>query len=197
VEPNPLSSPGFSKMIEMFGSSEKQKMLEDGLPGAVGVENLPFGWADIVMFSPPMWGKEVYNDDTVKNQSTNMFNDEKVWLKEFLHASIEVLWSRLRVGGYIVFQSVRYDYIGQHMIKEHVEKQKDAEFKGILSRVTTGGRYKPNWVWQKTNGASASGVAPTSSKESVMEEKSEKKSAIPKKKIVFEKNKTIKKKPQE
>jgi hypothetical protein len=209
VEPNPLSSPGFSKMIEMFGSSEKQKMLEDGLPGAVGVENLPFGWADIVMFSPPMWGKEVYNDDTVKNQSTNMFNNEKVWLKEFLHASIEVLWSRLRVGGYIVFQSVRYDYIGQHMIKEHVEKQKDAEFKGILSRVTTGGRYKPNWVWQKTNGASASSVV---EKESVKGEEKEKgkgegedapdapdapESEIPKKKkkIVFEKNKTVKKKP--
>jgi len=207
VEPNPLSSPGFSKMIEMFGSSEKQKMLEDGLPGAVGVENLPFGWADIVMFSPPMWGKEVYNDDTVKNQSTNMFNNEKVWLKEFLHASIEVLWSRLRVGGYIVFQSVRYDYIGQHMIKEHVEKQKDAEFKGILSRVTTGGRYKPNWVWQKTNGASASSVV---EKESVKGEEKGKgedapdapdasESEIPKKKnkIVFKKNKTVKKTPQE
>ena len=198
VEPNPLSTPGFSKMIEMFGSAEKQKMLEDGLPSAVGVENLPFGWADIVMFSPPMWGKEVYNDETVKGQSINMFNNEKVWLKEFLHASIEVLWSRLRVGGYIVFQSVRYDYIGDHMIKEHVEKQKDAEFKGILSRVTTGGRYKPNWVWQKTNGATASSVV---EKESVNkgegekgEEKGEKKSAIPKKKIVFEKNKTVKKK---
>ena len=211
VEPNPLSSPGFSKMIEMFGSSEKQKMLEDGLPGAVGVENLPFGWADIVMFSPPMWGKEVYNDDTVKNQSTNMFNNEKMWLKEFLHASIEVLWSRLRVGGYIVFQSVRYDYIGQHMIKEHVEKQKDAEFKGILSRVTTGGRYKPNWVWQKTNGASASESSVVEKESAKKEEKGKGEDAdapdvpdapeseIPKKKkkIVFEKNKTVKKKPQE
>jgi hypothetical protein len=199
VEPNPLSSPGFSKMIEMFGSAEKQKMLEDGLPSAVGVENLPFGWADIVMFSPPMWGKEVYNDETVKGQSINMFNNEKVWLKEFLHASIEVLWSRLRVGGYIVFQSVRYDYIGDHMIKEHVEKQKDAEFKGILSRVTTGGRYKPNWVWQKTNGATASSVESVNKGEGEKdeekdEEKGEKKSAIPKKKIVFEKNKTVKKK---
>jgi len=201
VEPNPLSSPGFSNMIEMFGSPEKQKMLEDGLPGAVGVENLPFGWADIVMFSPPMWGKEVYNDETVKNQSINMFNNEKLWLKEFLHASIEVLWSRLRIGGYIVFQSVRYDYIGDYMIKEHVEKQKDAEFKGIMSRVTTGGRYKPNWIWQKTNGAS-------SASENVEETKEDKgkeaaataaapespavKSDVPKKKIVFKKNKTKK-----
>jgi hypothetical protein len=209
VEPNPLSTPGFSKMIEMFGSSEKQKMLEDGLPSAVGVENLPFGWADIVMFSPPMWGKEVYNDETVKGQSINMFNNEKMWLKEFLHASIEVLWSRLRVGGFIVFQSVRYDYIGEHMIKEHVEKQKDAEFKGILSRVTTGGRYKPNWVWQKTNGSSASlepkSVEKVEKVEKVVDEKKvaadekpvPEKSKVPitKKKIVFEKNKTVKKKP--
>ena len=119
---------------------------------------------------------------------------------EFLHASIEVLWSRLRIGGYIVFQSVRYDYIGDYMIKEHVEKQKDAEFKGIMSRVTTGGRYKPNWIWQKTNGAS-------SASENVKETKEDKgkeaaaaaapeppavKSDVPKKKIVFKKNKTKK-----
>jgi hypothetical protein len=94
------------------------------------------------------------------------------------------------------------------MIKEHVEKQKDAEFKGILSRVTTGGRYKPNWVWQKTNGASASSVL---EKESVKGEEKGKgegedadapdvpESEIPKKKnkIVFKKNKTVKKNPQE
>jgi hypothetical protein len=85
------------------------------------------------------------------------------------------------------------------MIKEHVEKQKDAEFKGIMSRVTTGGRYKPNWIWQKTNGAS-------SASENVKETKEDKgkeaaaaapeppavKSDVPKKKIVFKKNKTKK-----
>jgi hypothetical protein len=122
VEPNPLSTPGFQNMIEMFGSPDKQKMLEDGLPNAVGVDKLPPGWADVVMFSPPMWGKEVYNDETVRKQSINMFNNEKMWLSEFLYASIDVLWSRLRVGGYIVFQSVRYDYIGEYMMKEHVEQ---------------------------------------------------------------------------
>jgi hypothetical protein len=151
VEPNPLSTPGFQKMIEMFGSSEKQKMLEDGLPNAVGVDKLPPGWADVVMFSPPMWGKEVYNDETVEKQSTNMFTNEKMWLSEFLYASIEVLWSRLRVGGYIVFQSVRYDYIGEYMTREHFTKRKDGEFMGIISRVTSSGRYKPNWVWQKVD----------------------------------------------
>lgn len=151
VEPNPLSTPGFQKMIEMFGSSEKQKMLEDGLPNAVGVDKLPPGWADVVMFSPPMWGKEVYNDETVEKQSINMFTNEKTWLNEFLYASIEVLWSRLRVGGYIVFQSVRYDYIGEYMMRQHFTKGKDGEFVGIISRVTSSGRYKPNWVWQKVN----------------------------------------------
>jgi hypothetical protein len=151
VEPNPLSTPGFQKMIEMFGSPEKQKMFEDGLPNAVGIDKLPPGWADVVMFSPPMWGKEVYNDETVEKQSTNMFTNEKMWLNEFLYASIEVLWSRLRVGGYIVFQSVRYDYIGEYMTSEHMNKKKDGIFKGIISRVTTSGRYKPNWIWQKIN----------------------------------------------
>jgi hypothetical protein len=84
-----------------------------------------------------------------------------------------------------------------------VEKQKDAEFKGILSRVTTGGRYKPNWVWQKTNGACAS---VTESKSSVVEKGEDAasppdapESEIPKKKkkIVFQKKKTLKNKSNE
>ena len=73
-----------------------------------------------------------------------MFNDEQLWLTQFLYASIDVLWTHLRIGGFIVFQSVRYDYIGEYMIKKQ-----DAIFKGIISRVTSTGRYKPNWIWQK------------------------------------------------
>jgi hypothetical protein len=220
VEPNPLSKPGFQKMIEMFGSSEKQKMLEDGLPNAVGVDKLPPGWADVVMFSPPMWGKEVYNDETVGKQSTNMFNNEKLWLTEFLYASIEVLWSRLRVGGYIVFQSVRYDYIGEYMMREHFTKEKDSEFVGIISRVTSSGRYKPNWVWQKVDRSSTSTTElelknVEQSKEKKAEEEEEEEvgeveepaseaTAVEptqdkpnplKKKVIFVKKKTLKKQP--
>jgi hypothetical protein len=145
VEPNPLSTPGFTEMIKMFGNPSKQKMIEDGLPSAGEFLEIPDGWAHIVMFSPPMWGKEVYNDADEK-QSIHMFNNEQLWLEQFLYASIEELWKRLRVGGYIVFQSVRYDYIGEHMVKHHAN---DAEFKGIIARVTSNGRRKPNWVWQK------------------------------------------------
>jgi hypothetical protein len=215
VEPNPLSTPGFQKMIEMFGSSEKQKMLEDGLPNAVGVDKLPPGWADVVMFSPPMWGKEVYNDETVEKQSTNMFTNEKMWLSEFLHASIEVLWSRLRVGGYIVFQSVRYDYIGEYMMREHFTKRKDGEFMGIISRVTSSGRYKPNWVWQKVDHSSTSTTTETEEireeqkeeeeeeevgeaeeeGEATVLEKTQDKPNPAKKKVIFVKRKTLKKQP--
>jgi hypothetical protein len=206
VEPNPLSTPGFQKMIEMFGSSEKQKMLEDGLPNAVGVDKLPPGWADVVMFSPPMWGKEVYNDETVEKQSTNMFNNEKIWLSEFLYASIEVLWSRLRVGGYIVFQSVRYDYIGEYMMREHFTKRKDGEFEGIISRMTSSGRYKPNWVWHKVDPSeimvkeveSEQQEQKEQSKEEQEQSKEEQEQSkeaekLPKKKIIFTKRKTLKK----
>jgi hypothetical protein len=216
VEPNPLSTPGFQKMIEMFGSPEKQKMLEDGLPNAVGVDKLPPGWADVVMFSPPMWGKEVYNDETVEKQSINMFTNEKVWLSDFLYASIEVMWSRLRVGGFIVFQSVRYDYIGEYMMRQHFTKEKDGEFVGIISRVTSSGRYKPNWVWQKVDRQSSiseplseasevSGasevirVGEAEEKEDVGEvtgaEKTQDKQNPPKKKVIFVKRKTLKKQP--
>jgi hypothetical protein len=195
VEPNPLSTPGFQKMIEMFGSPEKQKMLEDGLPNAVGVDKLPTGWADVVMFSPPMWGKEVYNDETVEKQSTNMFNNEKMWLNEFLYASIEVLWSRLRVGGYIVFQSVRYDYIGEYMTSQHMNKKNDGIFKGIISRVTTSGRYKPNWVWQKVNPSAVNPQKHEKEEEPREESKEVSEEKVPKKKVIFVKRKTLKKTP--
>jgi hypothetical protein len=204
VEPNPLSTPGFQKMIEMFGSSEKQKMLEDGLPNAVGVDKLPPGWADVVMFSPPMWGKEVYNDETVEKQSTNMFTNEKMWLSEFLHASIEVLWSRLRVGGYIVFQSVRYDYIGEYMMREHFTKRKDGEFMGIISRVTSSGRYKPNWVWKKIDPSSRTESElkrdereekKAEEGEATVSEKTQDNPNPPPKKVIFVKRKTLKKQP--
>jgi hypothetical protein len=148
-----------------------------------------------------MWGKEVYNDETVEKQSTNMFNNEKMWLSEFLRASIEVLWSRLRVGGFIVFQSVRYDYIGEHMMKEHVENKQDAEFIGILSRVTSSGRYKPNWVWQKVN-RSTSTSEPRKveeieeQQEEVQGKEEEEVQGKPqKKKVIYVKRKTLKKSP--
>jgi hypothetical protein len=130
-----------------------------------------------------------------------MFSNEKMWLGQFLHASIDMLWSRLRVGGYIVFQSVRYDYIGEYMMKEHFTKGKDGEFVGIISRVTSSGRYKPNWVWQKINpGDEKKETTEPVEEEEVKEEEKEKEEGegevkVPKKKVIFVKRKTLKKTP--
>jgi hypothetical protein len=41
------------------------------------------------------------------------------------------------------------------MMREHFTKEKDGEFMGVISRVTSSGRYKPNWVWQKVNRSSS------------------------------------------
>ena len=110
------------------------------------------------------------------------------------------------MGGFIVFQSVRYDYIGEYMLKEHAEKRKDAVFRGILSRVTTAGRYKPNWVWQKINpdiiemeGKGEEGKEHNVEIVTVVKEeeqgKSEEEGKVPKKKVIFVKKKTLKKTP--
>ena len=123
-----------------------------------------------------------------------------MWLSEFLYASIEVLWSRLRVGGFIVFQSVRYDYIGEYMMKEHVENKQDAEFIGILSRVTSSGRYKPNWVWQKVNRSTSTSeprkVEEIEEQQEEVQGKQEEGEGKPqKKKVIYVKRKTLKKSP--
>ena len=120
-----------------------------------------------------------------------MFTNEKMWLAEFLYASIDVLWTRLRVGGFIVFQSVRYDYIGEYMMREHFTKRKDGEFVGIISRVTSSGRYKPNWVWQKVN---RSGSEPIKVEE-IKEQEEEGQEKPQKKKVIYVKRKTLKKSP--
>jgi hypothetical protein len=145
IEPNPLVVPGLNKMISMFGNGSKQHIIQDGLPAAPEFIAIQEQSADVIFFSPPMWGMEIYNNDDEK-QSINMFRDEQTWLNQFLYKSLDELWARLKVGGFIVFQSVRYDYIGNYMQRHHAV---DAEFKGVISRITSTKRHKPNWIWQK------------------------------------------------
>jgi hypothetical protein len=143
VEPNTMSTAGFKEMIEMFGDSKKQIMYEDGLPDAEGVNSIKNNTMDIVMFSPPMYDGEVYSNDD--KQSTNMFKDYNTWKNKFLYESLRILWSKLSYGGFIVFQSIRYN-----LIRELIEKEfKDAKFLGVISRKTYSGRFKPNWIWTK------------------------------------------------
>jgi hypothetical protein len=143
VEPNTMSTAGFKEMIEMFGDSKKQIMYEDGLPNAVGVNSIKNNTMDIVMFSPPMYDGEIYSNDD--KQSTNMFKDYNTWKNKFLYESLRILWSKLSIGGFIVFQSIRYN-----LIRELIEKEfEDARFLGVISRKTYSGRFKPNWIWTK------------------------------------------------
>jgi hypothetical protein len=143
VEPNTMSTAGFKEMIEIFGDSKKQTMYEDGLPNAEGVNSIKNNTMDIVMFSPPMYDGEVYSNDD--KQSTNMFKDYDTWKNKFLYESLRILWSKLSYGGFIVFQSIRYN-----LIRELIEKEfKDAKFLGVISRKTYSGRFKPNWIWTK------------------------------------------------
>lgn len=143
VEPNTMSTAGFKEMIEMFGNNKKQIMYEDGLPNAVGVNSIKNNTMDIVMFSPPMYDGEIYSNDD--KQSTNMFKDYNTWKNKFLYESLRILWSKLKYGGFIVFQSIRYN-----LIRELIEKEfEDARFLGVISRKTYSGRFKPNWIWTK------------------------------------------------
>jgi hypothetical protein len=143
VEPNTMSTAGFKEMIDMFGDSKKQIMYEDGLPNAEGVNSIKNNTMDIVMFSPPMYDGEIYSNDD--KQSTNMFKDYNTWKNKFLYESLRILWSKLSIGGFIVFQSIRYN-----LIRELIEKEfEDARFLGVISRKTYSGRFKPNWIWTK------------------------------------------------
>lgn len=150
VEPNSLSTPGFTQMVADLGTVGRQIMFEDGLPYAPAILELPLGWADCIMFSPPLYDGEIYTtaeeDANNEKQSTSLFRDFNTWKTQFLHASLQILWDRLAPGGYAIFQSMRYDYIHEFMLT-----QSDAEYRGVISRMTYARqtRYKPNWIWQK------------------------------------------------
>jgi hypothetical protein len=149
VEPNTMSTPGFARMIqELGGSRERQqhyRMYEDGLPDARAVHMIPDGSVDLVMFSPPLFTGEVYSTDA--KQSTIMFKSFDEWRNGFLYKSLDVLWSKLKIGGYIVFQSMRYDYI-HYYVASQLQR---ARYLGVIARKTYAGRYKPNWIWTKTH----------------------------------------------
>jgi hypothetical protein len=161
VEPNSLSTPGFTQMIADLGTVGRQIMFEDGLPYAPGILELPLGWADCIMFSPPLYDGEIYTtaeeDANNDKQSTSLFRDFNTWKTQFLHASLQILWDRLAPGGYAIFQSMRYDYIHEFMLT-----QLDAEYRGVISRMTYARqtRYKPNWIWQKRGGEIVVGRKP-------------------------------------
>ena len=142
VEPNSMSSKGFKRMIKKIGDKNKQIMYEDGLPDAIKINELENNSMDLVMFSPPLFDGEIYSDD--EKQSINLFKDFNTWKYKFLHKSIEILWSKLKVGGFIVFQSLRYN-----LIREKLQTFDNAEYKGVIARKTYSGRYKPNWIWIK------------------------------------------------
>lgn len=142
IEPNEMSQTGFKSMIEMFGQKEYQKVVLDGLPNCQELNNIEDGHFDLVFFSPPLWGGEVYSED--EKQSINMFRDEEMWNFEFLIASLRVLWNKLAEGGYIVFISMRYD-----KIREFMWRLFDSEYVDVISRKTYGGRFKPCWIWKK------------------------------------------------
>jgi len=150
VEPNSLSTPGFTQMVADLGTVGRQIMFEDGLPYAPAILELPLGWADCIMFSPPLYDGEIYTtaeeDANNEKQSTSLFRDFDTWKTQFLHTSLQILWDRLAPGGYAIFQSMRYDYIHEFMLT-----QPDAEYRGVISRMTYARqtRYKPNWIWQK------------------------------------------------
>jgi hypothetical protein len=158
VEPNSLSTPGFTQMITDLGTVGRQIMFEDGLPYAPAILELPVGWADCIMFSPPLYDGEIYTtaeeDANNEKQSTSLFRDFDTWKTQFLHASLQILWDRLAPGGYAIFQSMRYDYIHEFMLT-----QPDAEYRGVISRMTYARqtRFKPNWIWQKRGGEQPKG----------------------------------------
>jgi len=90
-------------------------------------------------------------------------------------------------------------------MREHFTKRKDGEFMGIISRVTSSGRYKPNWVWQKVN-RSTSEPRKVEEIEEQQEEgqgkeeegqgkEEEGESKPQKKKVIYVKRKTLKKSP--
>jgi hypothetical protein len=145
VEPNSNSYPGFQRMIELLGNSEKQMILVDSCPSVKLPEYCIDGYFSICFLSPPAYNSEFYSNDT--GQSINMFSDYNVWLIEFLFKTIDLAWKKLAVGGVLIIQSLLAAKINTYINN----MCNGSIYFGAISVKTGKNRNKPLWIWKKNN----------------------------------------------
>lgn len=139
IEPNTNSLTPFQELIEFFGDSRYVV-----LPQSMPLGCVPEAKYDLMFFSPPSFDSEMYSLDADQSIAAHPTRGE--WIDNFLIPSLHQLVSSIRVGGYLVVQSILI-----HIIHPLINSFPNLKFMfPIFSNEEKKFRYKPLWIWQKT-----------------------------------------------
>lgn len=143
-DPNIELKPGHSKMIEMFGDKNKQRVIYAPFEKS----EMPKYKPDLIFTSPPYFDYEIYTDKG--EQSIKNYNSFESWMKNFLFVAFKKAWSILVPGGNMgIHLNDTYNYrFVEPMVLYCTGYLKDCVF--LDSIVITGNqRDVPIWVFKK------------------------------------------------
>lgn len=154
-DPNSCLHPGYKQMIKQLGDNEKlpngdpkYKVLHDKFQDC----KIPAGrMFDMVFTSPPYFDVEVYSHEDT--QSIKEFTSVDAWFNGFLKPSLDKAWSHLNINGLLVLHinntPGKPDYVVR--MRDYVNTYADAEYLGIIGKVTSGegSKARPIWIWKK------------------------------------------------
>lgn len=105
IDPSECMEPVYKRIIKLTNSEN------NAIVHKVGSENLdnylkPSDKYDLVIFPPPYFDLEIYNNDPT--QSINVYPDFDDWVQRYLFVSIKLAWNHLEEGGHFIM------YIGDY-----------------------------------------------------------------------------------
>lgn len=162
-DPNPHLQYGYQKIIETF------KDLQVNPTATFVVQPIPFeradlpnGYYDLVMSSPPYFNMELYDSDTKTNQQQSVLHTqlskkhEREWYDTYLMVWMEKCIQALRIGGHIALninQRPNQQYV--YWLIDDLKKHKKVEFIGTISHGKIQDRKKkhkfqpqPIFIWK-------------------------------------------------
>jgi tRNA1(Val) A37 N6-methylase TrmN6 len=145
-DPNTELIEGHSKMIEMFGSSQRHKVIYEPFENA---ELKPASF-DVVLTSPPYFTTEEYVANQ-EGQSIVSYSNYNEWMARFMFVSLMKAWSALVEGGYLILHlgdthSTKLCEATNIFIENNLI---GASWEGIIGLQGKSGYPRPTWVWKK------------------------------------------------
>lgn len=130
----------------------------------IGSENLddvlkPTDKYDMVLFPPPYFDLEIYNNDPT--QSINVYPDFDTWVERYLFVSIKLAWNHLVEGGHLIMYIGDYKNInGEYAYTERTVLYAcgfldDCKYEGSIGRTSDRRKYYSFFCLKKDSSVSS------------------------------------------
>jgi tRNA1(Val) A37 N6-methylase TrmN6 len=142
-DPNLALKSGHDKIIQMFGSHEKQKIIYQPFETSEVTDKY-----DLVISSPPFFDLEIYSSDDT--QSTSRYKNFNEWRDLFLIKSLGIAWNALNTKGIMAIHISDFSKLNivRYML-DQVSTFQNCKSLGVIGLKGESGDIRPVWVWQK------------------------------------------------